>query len=230
GGATSPRSRSAPNGSNESARPRRLGQPRRSRRVSRASSMTCSRTTSASWSCRLRPRMTSTTHSPNALEKPCRASRRPAVTLLRSSAGCSASSAVTGQGTRRSRRGLDGRRGRATPVGGGGPDAGTRSEGGPGALPAGIDLSAYRVVQEALTNTLKHARASRAEVSLRFRPNGLDVDVRDDGVGAGNGDGAGSGLIGMRERVAVYGGSFTAGPDPGGGFAVSARFPVEAAL
>ncbi|HKA26502.1 MAG TPA: histidine kinase [Gaiellaceae bacterium] len=103
-------------------------------------------------------------------------------------------------------------------------------EGEPRELPAGIDLSAYRVVQEALTNTLKHARASRAEVSLRFRPNGLDVDVRDDGVGAGNGDGAGSGLIGMRERVAVYGGSFTAGPDPGGGFAVSARFPVEAAL
>jgi len=102
-------------------------------------------------------------------------------------------------------------------------------EGEPRELPAGIDLSAYRVVQEALTNTLKHARASRAEVSLRFRPDGLDVNVRDDGVGVDNGNGGGNGLIGMRERVAVYGGSFTAGPDPGGGFAVSARFPVEAA-
>jgi signal transduction histidine kinase len=100
-------------------------------------------------------------------------------------------------------------------------------EGEPRELPAGIDLSAYRVVQEALTNTLKHARANRAEVSLRFRSDGLDVDVRDDGVGAGNGDGGGNGLIGMRERVAVYGGSFTAGPGPDGGFAVSARFPVE---
>jgi len=106
-------------------------------------------------------------------------------------------------------------------------DVAVTFEGQPRELPAGIDLSAYRVVQEALTNTLKHARAKQAQVSLRFRPVGLDVDVRDDGVGAGNGDGGGNGLIGMRERVAVYGGSFTAGPDPGGGFTVSARFPLE---
>src|SRR5262249_27072002 len=88
-------------------------------------------------------------------------------------------------------------------------------EGEPRELPAGIDLSAYRVVQEALTNTIKHAQASQAEVALRFRRDGLDVEVRDDGVGAGNGDGGGNGLIGMRERVAVYGGAFTAGSDPG---------------
>src|SRR5262249_15013946 len=64
-------------------------------------------------------------------------------------------------------------------------------EGEPRELPAGIDLSAYRVVQEALTNTIKHAQASQAEVALRFRRDGLDVEVRDDGVGAGNGDGGG---------------------------------------
>jgi signal transduction histidine kinase len=101
-------------------------------------------------------------------------------------------------------------------------------EGEPRPLPTGVDLSAYRVVQEALTNTLKHARATKAEITLRFRAGGLDVDVRDDGVGAGNGDGGGNGLIGMRERVAVFGGSLTAGPQPGGGFGVSARFPLGA--
>ncbi len=100
-------------------------------------------------------------------------------------------------------------------------------EGEPRPLPAGLDLAAYRVVQEALTNTLKHARARSAEIRLRFGPDCLDVDVRDDGAGAANGDGGGSGLIGMRERVAVYGGKLTAAPSPGGGFAVSASFPLE---
>jgi len=100
-------------------------------------------------------------------------------------------------------------------------------EGEPRPLPAGIDLSAYRVVQEALTNTLKHASATRADVALRFEPGGLAVAVRDDGVGP-NGAGGGYGLIGMRERVVLYGGELETGAAPGGGFAVEARFPLEA--
>jgi signal transduction histidine kinase len=99
-------------------------------------------------------------------------------------------------------------------------------EGAPRPLPAGIDLSAYRVVQEALTNTLKHAQATRADVSLRYRDDELGVEVRDDGSGGGNGGGSGSGLIGMRERVTAFGGSLVAGPAPRGGFAVAARFPL----
>jgi signal transduction histidine kinase len=102
-------------------------------------------------------------------------------------------------------------------------------EGRQRALPAALDLSAYRVVQEALTNTLKHANASRADVALRYSPDELDVEIRDDGAGAGDGDGAGSGLIGMRERVGIFGGSMTAGPSPGGGFEVCARFPIVGA-
>jgi signal transduction histidine kinase len=98
--------------------------------------------------------------------------------------------------------------------------------GPPRVLPAAIDLSAYRVVQEALTNTLKHARATRAEVALHYGADELGVEVRDDGEGGGNGDGAGRGLIGMRERVSAFGGSLEAGPAPAGGFAVSARFPL----
>jgi signal transduction histidine kinase len=92
-------------------------------------------------------------------------------------------------------------------------------------LPAALELSAYRVVQEALTNTLKHAHASRVDVALRYRDDTLDVEVRDDGSGSGDGHGDGRGLIGMRERVGVFGGSLDAGPAPGGGFAIAARFP-----
>jgi signal transduction histidine kinase len=95
-------------------------------------------------------------------------------------------------------------------------------------LPAGIGLSAYRVVQEALTNTLRHAGATRAEVALRYVDDALEVQVRDDGIGRGNGDGGGRGLVGMRERVALFGGSFAAGPGPAGGFVVDARFPLGA--
>jgi signal transduction histidine kinase len=95
-------------------------------------------------------------------------------------------------------------------------------------LPAGVDLCAYRIVQEALTNALKHAGPARAEVTLSYAPNGLDVDVRDDGRGNGstNGDGAGHGLIGMRERVALYGGTLQTGPVDGGGFHVHAHLPL----
>jgi signal transduction histidine kinase len=95
-------------------------------------------------------------------------------------------------------------------------------------LPAGVDLCAYRIVQEGLTNALKHAGPARAEVLLRYGAGGLDIDVRDDGRGVGstNGDGAGHGLIGMRERVALYGGRLETGPRAGGGFQVHAHLPL----
>src|SRR5437764_13226114 len=99
-------------------------------------------------------------------------------------------------------------------------------EGSPRVLPAGVELSAYRVVQEALTNTLKHAEATRADIALRYSDDELDVEVRDDGGGTGNGDGAGHGLIGMRERVTAFGGSLETGPLGTGGFGVFARFPL----
>lgn len=100
-------------------------------------------------------------------------------------------------------------------------------EGARRTLPAGVDLSAYRVVQEALTNTLKHANATRADVAVRYRDDELDVEVRDDGEGGGNaGRNGGRGLIGMRERVTAFGGSLEAGPANTGGFAVAARFPL----
>lgn len=100
-------------------------------------------------------------------------------------------------------------------------------EGKPQPLPVALELSAYRVVQEALTNTLKHAGATHVEVALRYADGGLDVEVRDDGSGnGGGGGGSGRGLIGMRERVAAFGGTLAAGPAPTGGFAVAARFPL----
>jgi signal transduction histidine kinase len=106
-----------------------------------------------------------------------------------------------------------------------------RQEGEPADLPVGLDLSAYRIVQEALTNTLRHARATRAEVTVVYGTDSLEVDVRDDGRGAaGNGDGSGGhGLVGMRERAALLGGTLEAGPHPGGGYRVHARLPLEAA-
>jgi signal transduction histidine kinase len=92
-------------------------------------------------------------------------------------------------------------------------------------LPAGLDLCAYRIVQEGLTNALKHAGAgASAQVRVAYAPAALEIDVRDDGRG-GEIDGAGHGLIGMRERVALYGGELEAGPRPGGGFGVHARLP-----
>jgi signal transduction histidine kinase len=101
-------------------------------------------------------------------------------------------------------------------------------EGEPVELPPGVDLSAYRIVQEALTNALKHAGPTRARITLDFGTDGLDVDVADDGVGAGagnGGSGGGYGLAGIRERVAVVGGELDARPRPGGGFVVHARLP-----
>jgi len=97
-------------------------------------------------------------------------------------------------------------------------------------LPPGVDLAAYRVVQEALTNVLKHADGARAAIRLVHEEAGLVITVTDDGSGAGYGppgsSGAGRGLIGLRERVGVYGGELDAGPRPGGGWRVRARIPA----
>jgi signal transduction histidine kinase len=101
-----------------------------------------------------------------------------------------------------------------------------RVEGDPQPLPAGVDLTAYRLVQEGLTNALKHARAKRAEVLVRYGAGEIEVTVSDDGQGAGSGDGGGHGLVGMRERVAVYGGVLETGARPEGGYRLRARLPV----
>jgi signal transduction histidine kinase len=93
-------------------------------------------------------------------------------------------------------------------------------------LPPGVDLSAYRIVQEALTNALKHAGPARARVHLRYRPDHVEVEVLDDGDGGSNGGGSGHGLLGMHERVSVFGGELETGPRDGGGYAVRARLPL----
>ena len=96
-------------------------------------------------------------------------------------------------------------------------------------LPPGVDLAAYRIVQEALTNVLKHAGRARVRVGVRFGERELDLEVTDDGRGASAVDhDGGQGIVGMRERVALYGGSLAAGPGSDGGFAVRARLPIGA--
>ncbi len=100
-----------------------------------------------------------------------------------------------------------------------------RVEGEPRELSPGVDASAYRIAQEALTNALKHAGRARAVVTVRYGAQALELEVADDGVGATNGDG-GHGLIGMRERSAVFGGTIEAGPRRGGGYVVHARLPL----
>ena len=100
-------------------------------------------------------------------------------------------------------------------------------EGEPFALPAAIDLSAYRIVQEGLTNALKYARATRADVTVHYAADAVELVVRDDGPGGGTGDGGGLGLVGIRERVKLYGGEMTAGPAPGRrGFVLRTRLPL----
>jgi signal transduction histidine kinase len=97
-------------------------------------------------------------------------------------------------------------------------------------LPPGVELSAYRIVQEALTNVIRHAHASRVTVTLADTSAGLEVVVTDDGLGpppGTNGAGEGHGLVGMRERVALFGGDLRTGAMPGGrGYRVHARLPV----
>jgi signal transduction histidine kinase len=98
------------------------------------------------------------------------------------------------------------------------------------ALSPGVDLAAYRVVQEALTNALKHAGAARAHVSIRYGATSLELAVTNNGTARENGRRRGGhGLIGLRERVTLYGGDFEAGPRPGGGYAVRASLPLETA-
>jgi signal transduction histidine kinase len=119
-------------------------------------------------------------------------------------------------------------------------------EGEPQPLPAGVDLSAYRIVQEALTNSLKHSGPGRARILVRYGVHDLRLEIRDDGP-AGNGQRkgqasafgrqpadsprrerrAGHGLIGMRERVALFGGTLETGSLPGGGYRVAARLPLD---
>jgi signal transduction histidine kinase len=96
-------------------------------------------------------------------------------------------------------------------------------------LPPTVDVSAYRIVQEALTNTLKHSGASRADVTLRYGPGALELEIVDDGRGDGaaSAGGTGLGLIGMRERAALHGGTLEAGPLPGRGFAVRVKLPTR---
>lgn len=102
-------------------------------------------------------------------------------------------------------------------------------EGEPGGVPHGVELSVYRLVQEGLTNVLKHAGQASATVTVRYGPSEVDVEVLDDGRGAAaavvNGATGGHGLVGMRERVALWGGTLDAGPRAGGGYRVRARLP-----
>ena len=100
-------------------------------------------------------------------------------------------------------------------------------EGEPTTLPRGLDLAAYRIVQESLTNARKHAGAAHARVLVRFAHEALELSIADDGSAPPNRDSGGHGLVGMRERVALYGGDFEAGPRPQGGFSVTARLPLE---
>jgi signal transduction histidine kinase len=101
------------------------------------------------------------------------------------------------------------------------------SAGEPVPLPAGLDLTAYRLVQEALTNTLRHAGATRVGVCVRYADDALLLTVRDDGQGP-DGSPPGTGLLGMRERVAVYGGALWTGAAEGGGFELRAELPLAA--
>jgi signal transduction histidine kinase len=101
----------------------------------------------------------------------------------------------------------------------------------PVTLSPGLDLSAYRILQEGLTNALRHAHAERAQVRVQYGPSQLELEVRDDGRGPtasdGMGHGLGHGLVGLRERVKIYGGEMTAEPAPGRGFVLRTRLPIE---
>lgn len=110
-----------------------------------------------------------------------------------------------------------------------GVDVAYRVEGQPLPLPPAIDLSAYRILQESTTNVLKHAHASHVEIVVSYRADQIGLLVRDDGLGsAANGSSSGHGIVGMRERVALFGGQLRAGPASGGGFEILATLPLTA--
>ena len=122
--------------------------------------------------------------------------------------------------------GLDGLNSLLADVGRAGLPVELHLEGEPYPLPRGVDLSAYRIVQEGLTNALKHAQASDADVIVRYRPDEVEIEVRDNGNGNVTSDGPGHGLVGIRERVKIYGGEMSARPEPEGGFVLSTRLPI----
>jgi signal transduction histidine kinase len=101
--------------------------------------------------------------------------------------------------------------------------------GEPRTMPQGVDLSAYRIVQEGLTNALKHAGGGRADVTVRYGETSVELEVADDGLGAPEEDGMGHGLVGMQERVALYGGTLEAGPRDEGGYLLRAMLPWDGA-
>jgi signal transduction histidine kinase len=102
-----------------------------------------------------------------------------------------------------------------------------RVEGDRPDISPGVDLSAYRIVQEGLTNALKHAKGAHAEVVVRYIDSSVELEISDNGNGGPAGDGMGHGLVGMRERVALYGGTIESGPRADGGFVLRAQLPVE---
>lgn len=102
-----------------------------------------------------------------------------------------------------------------------------RREGRPVELAPGVDVTAFRIAQEALTNTLKHAGPAKAQVVVRYRPSMIELEISDDGAGTVAENGGGHGHVGMRERVALYGGSVQTGRLPDGGYRVLARLPIE---
>src|SRR5215475_5471666 len=111
-------------------------------------------------------------------------------------------------------------------IGGAGLPVRLHVDGDPLELPRGIDISAYRIVQEGLTNALRHAHATQAEVGLRYTSDQLRIEVSDNGRGAAGSDGLGHGLIGIHERVKLYGGEMSTATTNGGGFTLTARLPL----
>jgi signal transduction histidine kinase len=123
--------------------------------------------------------------------------------------------------------GLDGLDSLAEEIGRAGLPVRLHVDGEPFPLPRGVDLSAYRIIQEGLTNALKHAHARNADVTVRYQPDELQIEVRDDGLGNPASDGLGHGLVGVRERVRIYGGEMSAGGANGGGFVLSTSLPLS---